>query len=96
MLKLEIHGMTCINWNNIFEYHDGWLIWKISPSYRIKEGTVAGNRTGPGYWQICYKSKFYKLHRIVWEMFYGAIPDDLEVDHIDRDKTIIRLRILEL
>lgn len=78
--------MTAIDWNNIFEYSDGWLIWKISPSSRIKEGTVAGNRTGPGYWQVCFKGKFYKIHRIVWEMFYGTIPDDLEIDHRDRDK----------
>ncbi len=94
--KLEIHGMMCINWNDIFTYKDGQLIWKISPSYKIKEGAVAGNKTGPGYWQICFKGKFYKLHRIIWQMFYGEIPQDLEIDHIDRDKDNNRIENLRL
>jgi len=77
--------MTSINWDQLFYYEDGRLYWRISPAYRIKEYTLAGNKTGPGYWQVCYRGKFYKLHRVIWEMFNGRVPDDMEVDHIDRD-----------
>lgn len=35
--------------------------------------------------------KYYKVHRlfahiVVWEMFYGPVPEGMVVDHIDRNK----------
>lgn len=85
-----------MNWNEIFRYEDGLLFWKISPSYRIKEGAVAGNKTGNGYWQVCYKGKFYKLHRVIWEMFNPPIEGLLEIDHIDRNLNNNKLENLRL
>ena len=32
-----------------------------------------------------------KAHRFVWEYFNGPIPDGLQIDHINRDKTDNRL-----
>jgi len=82
---LERTGLPSINWNEIFKYGEGKLYWKISPAYNVKVGKSAGNKTGAGYWQVCYKGKFYKLHRVIWEMHNGPIPDNLEIDHIDRN-----------
>lgn len=79
-------GLPSTNWRDIFEYKDGWLYWKIRPSTNVQIGDRAGNKTGPGYWQICYRGKFYKLSRIIWEMHEGQIEDGLEIDHEDRDK----------
>lgn len=85
-----------MNWNDIFEYHEGFLFWKTSTSPRVKIGAMAGNKTGPGYWQVCYNKKFYKLHRVIWEMFNPPIEALLEIDHIDRDKDNNKLENLRL
>jgi hypothetical protein len=31
------------------------------------------------------KSRSALVHRLVWESFYGTIPDQIEIDHIDRN-----------
>jgi hypothetical protein len=48
-------------------------------------GDKAGNKKGSGYWQVCVDGKWYQLHRVIWEMFNGQIPENLEVDHEDRN-----------
>lgn len=90
-------GMMSIDWKEILRYEEGQLFWKEAPSYRIAAGAVAGNKTGPGYWQVCYKGRFYKLHNIVWLMHNSVIPDGTVVDHKDRNKDnncIDNLRLL--
>lgn len=36
---------------------------------------------------LYYYWKGISLHRLVWETFNGEIPTDMEIDHIDRDKS---------
>ena len=33
------------------------------------------------------KSKQYRVHRLVWEAFNGPIPEGMQVNHINEDKT---------
>jgi len=43
------------------------------------------------------KRAFCRVHRIVWELHNGPVPEGLEIDHIDGDKQnndIINLRIV--
>ena len=47
----------------------------------------AGTLYKDGYWIVCYKSKRYPAHRIVWFLVNNKDPGKLEVDHIDRDKS---------
>ena len=42
------------------------------------------------------KGKSYYVHRYVYEWFYGNIPKDKEVDHIDNDKTNNNIKNLQL
>lgn len=71
-------------WSDIFEYKSGVLYWKISPISRIKSGSLAGYFSKPyGYQEIKYQQKEYRAHRIIWEMFNGPIPENMEIDHID-------------
>lgn len=53
--------MTAIDFSKIFEYRDSWLYWKIKPAPKIRIGDRAGNKTGPGYWQVCYQGKFNSI-----------------------------------
>ena len=75
--------LTKENVNNLFEYRDGDLYWKIdSASRRTKKGDIAGcihNKTGKNK---CYKVKVvtynncqYPLSRIIFLMFYGYMPE---------------------
>lgn len=36
-----------------------------------------------GTWAVKFKMTMFKVHRIVWELSYGKIPDNWIVDHLD-------------
>lgn len=42
------------------------------------------------------KPKTYKIHRLVWKTFNGKIPEGMQINHIDEDKSNNRLDNLEL
>jgi hypothetical protein len=70
-----------------FYYEHGQLFYKSS-------GKVAGwFDRGCGYWRVKFKGKTYLVHRIIYYLCYGHLPNF--VDHIDRNKTnnwIVNLR----
>lgn len=85
-----------LNWDNIFEYKAGNLYWKISPSNNTKAGSLVGSLTLKGYRRFEFRNKNYSVHRIIWEMFNGPIPEGLEIDHINGirdDNQIENLRL---
>lgn len=53
-----------------------------------------------GYYQLAlYKNrkvKFYLIHRLVYETFKGEIPEGLEINHIDGNKSNNHLSNLEM
>lgn len=75
------------NYDNYEIYADG-RIWSYKKNKFLKPNTVRG-----GYQQVCLiddegKRKMYYVHRIVWEAVTGEpIPDYLDCNHIDEDKT---------
>lgn len=75
-----------MNWHHLLYYSNGKLYWKVSPANRVKIGDEAGNPNKYGYARFAYKGKYYLAHRVIWEMHYGAIPEGMEVDHIDHDR----------
>ena len=82
-----------MNFNEMFEYKDGRLFWKIKPRKGIEAGSETDKR---GYRRISYKGKRYKTHRLIWEMFNNRKPEGL-IDHIDgnvRNNNINNLRLV--
>lgn len=79
-----------------FLYSDGVLFHAFnSPKHRI--GDAAGFIRPDGYVQVKYSQKKYFVHRLIWEMHNGAIPDGMEIDHIDGDRSnnlVTNLRIV--
>lgn len=67
--------------HSLFEYKNGELFWKINSSKRTKIGTKAGCLRKHGYSLVCIKNKRYYIHRIIFMMFNGYMPEF--VDHID-------------
>jgi len=70
---------------SLFNYNsdDGILIWKISPSDKVKSGDVAG-RISNGYLQTGLKGKKYYNHRIMFLFHHGYLPEF--IDHIDGNR----------
>ena len=80
--------------NSIFGYCDGELYWKIKRyggGGKINIGDKAGSLMKIGYYCI-NSSLIYQpprpelVHRIIWVMHHGAIPDDKTIDHIDSNR----------
>lgn len=75
----------------IFDYmpEGGVLIWKHRKDKSSQwNGRYAGKAAGSvshGYRQTKVNGKKRLVHRIVWVMAYGQIPDSMIIDHIDGD-----------
>lgn len=76
--------ITQDNLKEYFEYKEGHLFWKKQSSSNIRIGSKAGNVTPRGYIQVKIFNKRYYAHRLVYFMFNGYFPE--EVDHIDGNK----------
>jgi HNH endonuclease/AP2 domain len=67
----------------LFEYRDGDLYWKV-----VRKGTKkhkkAGTLNSQGYLQTQINGKIYKNHRLIFIMFNDWQPE--QIDHIDQNK----------
>lgn len=78
---------------------DGILKWKKKPHPRcrhIEPGAVAGSKKEDGYWRVTIDGSTYYSHRIAWKMATGQDPGQLEIDHINRDRSDNRASNLRL
>ena len=71
--------------NYLFNYKDGELYWKnkTSPFVNIVINQKAGCVSKDGYKKIAINKKSYGTHRIIFMMFNGYMPD--QVDHKDNN-----------
>jgi hypothetical protein len=72
-----------MDYNNLFSYKEGLLLWKESPAPNVKANSLAGSLRKDGYIGIFVNRKYLFAHRIIWTMFNGGIPEDKVIDHID-------------
>ena len=82
--------------NKLFLYKDGNLYWKskFSKYSSIKIGQEAGYIDSDGYKRTKINKKLYGNHQLIYLMFYGFIPP--QIDHANQNKldnTIENLRI---
>jgi hypothetical protein len=68
---------------DFFDYRDGNLFWKFHNSKRGQRfiGKKAGSKMKNGYYHILFNGKYIYLHRAIFFMHYGYLPQ--YIDHID-------------
>ncbi len=81
---------------NLFDYQDGIIYWKFSRSGIKNDGNGAGSLHNSGYKIVRVNGKGYAVHRLIWIMFNGNIPDGMLIDHIDRNKLNNNIKNLRL
>ena len=80
-----------------FNYKDGYLI----SIKRLGNNQKLGHKAHYDHEQIKYhkihfRTLSYKAHRLIWVWHYGNIPDNIQIDHIDRNKKNNRIENLRL
>lgn len=83
--------------NKEFYYYSGDLFWKKNRGSNKLANKMAGRTVANGYRSIFIFKKNYMVHRVIWEMLMGQIPDNMVIDHIDRNpknNAIENLRLL--
>jgi hypothetical protein len=83
-------------WEDYFYYDEtspSCLRWKISvysgcglKTQNVRENQEIQHKDREGYFVVGLMKRRYKVHRIIYEMFYGEIPEGMVIDHVDRDK----------
>ena len=69
----------------LFHYNDGKLYWKVSNSNRVRVGDEAGCvKKTDNYKIVRAGNVLYRVHRIIFLMFHGFLPK--EIDHVDNDR----------
>ena len=78
--------------DEIFDYKDGELYWKVANSPIVKVGEKAGHNKIDGYITIGVNKKVYKAHRLIFMFHHGYFP--IEIDHINGIKNDNRIENL--
>ena len=76
-----------------YDAANGLLTWKKKPSTKIAIGAPVGYVSADGYYYGGFKGKTIKLHRAIFLMWHGYLPD--YIDHVDGNRTnnrIVNLR----
>jgi hypothetical protein len=78
--SLKGKAMTQQDFINRFEYIDGKLFYKKSEGC-MKQGAEVGTVCKGGYLKTLINRKPFRLHRIIFMMHHGYLPEF--IDHID-------------
>lgn len=85
-----------MRYEDLFFYKDGQLYWKIKRR-GLQHNRPVGTLNKNYKWiKTNLLPKQVGVHRVVWEMHNGPIPDGYVVDHIDRDTLNNKIENLRL
>lgn len=96
MIKDPILYALFLECHRRFRYENGNLIYKINSGTKMQIGDIAGyfnnRRGGKSYGRVEIFNKPYLIHRLVFLMHNGWLPE--QVDHIDNTKDNNRIENL--
>lgn len=85
--------------SNILYYDEtspSFLRWKVYKGPRAKKDSIAGSQRKDQYWVIRIDKKLYLVHRVIWELLFGDLSEDLVINHIDNNPSNNNISNLEL
>lgn len=80
----------------LVHYTDAGLVWAKAPRRGVSVGSQVGTVTTNGYVRVTLSGVSHGVHRLVWELHNGAIPEGYEVDHINGLRSDNRIENLRL
>lgn len=69
---------------------------KVARGSRAPKDAITGSKTSRGYFKVGCKGKTYLVHRIVYVLQFGEIPENMLVDHRDTDPSNNKVSNLRL
>lgn len=75
----------------IYNPETGVFVWSEYAWHKRNRGLCAGSKKRNGYIEIQLQGKMLKAHRLAWILVYGDLADDVEIDHLDGDRSNNRL-----
>ena len=98
--KLQLPSLEIIKTKYIYN-KNGYLVWNINVvNNRIKKGDKVKGTLQKSrnliYKYIGINGKQYAEHRIIWYLLKNINPDDLDIDHINRDTLDNRIENLRI
>ncbi len=86
MSKYNIRDLSQEEASKYFSYVEetGLFTWKLSIGKKVKVGNVAGSISNYGYKQVKLNGYTYLVHRVIWVLLYGKVPD--YIDHVDGNR----------
>lgn len=82
--------------HELFEYKEGKLYRKTQQGNAFGVGSICGYITDKGYIRMEINGKAYQVHRIIYQMHYGHISRNLQIDHINGVRDANRIENLRL
>lgn len=70
-----------------YDPETGVFCWLVNRGRFAKIGAVAGATNGRGYRTVKVYGKQFYAHRLAWLLSFGEVSEDIEIDHIDGDKS---------
>jgi len=71
----------------LFFYEEGKLFNRVQRSQNTKAGEESGYLQANGYRRIGINRKIYYGHRLIYMYHNGETTSDLQIDHIDRNRS---------
>jgi len=87
--------MIC-KWDDLFYYDAGFLYWKIKRRGLQHHRPVGSLNKGYKWVKSDLVAKQVPVHRVVYELHNGPIPDGMVIDHINGDTLDNRIENLRL
>lgn len=86
---------TQLELKSLFRYCEtGNLYWKTQKQGRLKDRPV-GFKNADGYIQVTIDGERYQLHRLIYILHHGDIPNGYVVDHISGESNNNRVENLQ-
>lgn len=82
---------SCLKWNTNIYYKNQFN--KAISKPKVIKGDNAGTlkKSKENRWAVKYDQKVYKVHRIIYEIMLGKIPEGFVIDHINGDSSDNRI-----